>query len=143
MTKQWLPNTTLTNNKFTITYSHPTVSWSHFISLYLKPINQNKKKKKSYKQSVKVWNRSCVLTIKKAKSHKQINNYTLHNSQYSSLNPKPQTPTKSTVHTWHDTTQWCGFWKPGAFEKRWYRLGDPIPTFKPWRFEASGQKTPG
>ena len=33
VTKKILPNTTLTNKIFTITYSHSTVSWSHFISL--------------------------------------------------------------------------------------------------------------
>ena len=32
---------------------------------------------------------------------------------------------------------------PGTFEQRWYRFGDPIPTFKPRRFEAPGKKTLG
>ena len=42
---------------------------------------------------------------KKPQTNKQLFTlYTVVNNQYSSLNPKPQTPTKSTVHTWHDTT---------------------------------------
>ena len=32
---------------------------------------------------------------------------------------------------------------PDAFEKHWYRSGDPIPTFKPQGFEAPGKKMPG
>ena len=30
-----------------------------------------------------------------------------------------------------------------AFEKHWYRSSDPIPTFKPRRFEAPGKKMAG